>query len=297
MKIGIIGGGAWGTALASLAAKAGHQPRIGYRGTRPAGYPGTPNIASLTEEVDLVLIAVPSGSVADVIETAKPSAGSRVVLASRGLDSRTGGWMSDQLLERTPCRRVGVLAGPAQAREVVRGRPAALVVASEFEEVCAMTQEALHSEHCRIYTSADLHGVELAGAMVKVLAIAIGLVHGVEYGAGAKGVVVTRGIAETTRLGTAMGAHPQTFAGLAGVGDLVSAATSPDHPSFMAGVTLARGGTVASRILEECRALLSLAARAGVELPLTQAVLDIATCETTPTLAFDELMRRHPRQE
>lgn len=297
MNVGIIGGGAWGQALATLTAKAGHEPRIGYRGQGSVGFPGTPNIGALSKEASVLFIAVPSDSVAEVVAAAELSASSRVVLASRGLDPRTGGWMSDLILQSTPCRRVGVLAGPAQAAEVTRSRPAALVVASEFDEVCALTQRALHSEHCRIYTSDDLHGVELAGAMVKILAVAVGLVHGVDFGAGAKGVVVTRGVAETARLGAAIGANPHTFSGLAGVGDLVGATTSPDHPSFVAGVSLARGGTIASRIIEECRALLRLAEKADVELPLTQAVLSIATRETTPKLAFDELMRRDPRRE
>ena len=297
MNIGIIGGGAWGQALATLTAKAGHQPRIGYRETRPTGFPGTPNLAALAEESALILIAVPSNRVAEAVDAARPGAGAMVVFASRGLDSGTGGWMSDLVLTRSPCRRVGVLAGPAQASEVSQGRPTALVVASPFDEVCQATQRALHSEHCRLYTSRDLRGVELAGAMVKILAVAIGLVDGVDYGAGAKGLVVTRGIAETARLGAALGADPHTFSGLAGVGDLVSAAASPNHPSFSAGMSLARGGTVSGQIIDECRGVLALASGVGIELPLTRAVLGVASREVTPKLAFDELMRREARSE
>lgn len=297
MNIGIIGNGAWGGALATLVSKAGHQPRIGYREGGSGGFPGTPNFAMLSREADLVLIAVPSTSVAEVIEAAQLGAGSMVVLASRGLNPRTGGWLSDLILERTPCRRVGALTGPALASEVVRGRPTALVVASSFDEVCVAAQTALHSEHCRIYSSHDLHGVELAGAMVKILAVALGVVKGIDYGAGAMGVVVTRGIAEASRLGAALGAHPETFSGLAGVGDLVSAATSGDHPSFTAGLSLARGGTVASRTIEQTRAVLALAEVHSIALPLTEAVFAIATGEASPTLAFDELMRRGARSE
>jgi glycerol-3-phosphate dehydrogenase (NAD(P)+) len=297
MNIGIIGNGAWGGALATLVSKAGHQPRIGYREGGSGGFPGTPNFAMLSRESDLILVAVPSTSVAEVIEAAQPGAGSMVVLASRGLNPRTGGWLSDLILERTPCRRVGALTGPALASEVVRGRPTALVVASSFDEVCVAAQTALHSEHCRIYSSHDLHGVELAGAMVKILAVALGVVKGIDYGAGAMGVVVTRGIAEASRLGAALGAHPETFSGLAGVGDLVSAATSGDHPSFTAGLSLARGGAVASRTIEQIRAVLALAEVHSIALPLTEAILAIATGEASPTLAFDELMRRSARSE
>lgn len=297
MKIGIIGNGAWGQALAALVSKAGHQPRIGYREGNSGGFPGTPNLAMLSSEADLVIVAVPSTSVAEMVEAAEPGAGSMVVLASRGLNPRTGGWLSDLIVERTPCRRVGALTGPALASEVVRGRPTALVVASPFDEVCVATQAALHSEHCRIYTSHDLHGVELAGAMVKTLAVALGVVKGIDYGAGATGVVVTRGIAEASRLGSALGAHPETFSGLAGVGDLVSAATSADHPSFSAGLSLASGGSVASRTIEQTRALLGLAEAHGIDLPLTEAIYAIATGEASPRLAFDELMRREARSE
>tara|TARA_B100000579_G_scaffold356939_1_gene312764 strand:- start:145 stop:663 length:519 start_codon:yes stop_codon:yes gene_type:complete len=172
-----------------------------------------------------------------------------------------------------------------------------MVVASPFEEVCALTRAALHSEHCRIYTSSDLRGVELAGAMVKTLAVAVGVADGVNYGVGAKGVIITRGIAEASRLGAAIGAHPKTFWGLAGVGDLVSCAASEKHPSYAAGLTLARGGAISSRIIEETRALLRLAEAKGVELPLTEAVLSIATGEYGPKLAFDDLMRREARSE
>ena len=297
MNIGIIGNGAWGGALATLVSKAGHQPRIGYREGGSGGFPGTPNLAMLSREADLILVAVPSTSVAEMIEAAQPGAGSMVVLASRGLNPRTGGWLSDLILERTPCRRVGALTGPALASEVVRGRPTALVVASPFDEVCVAAQTALHSEHCRIYSSHDLHGVELAGAMVKILAVALGVVKGIDYGAGAMGVVVTRGIAEASRLGAALGAYPETFSGLAGVGDLVSAATSGDHPSFAAGLSLARGGAVASRTIEQTRAVLALAEVHSITLPLTEAILAIATGAASPTLAFDDLMRRGARSE
>ena len=288
MNIGIIGNGAWGQALATLVSKAGHQPRIGYQEGSSGGFPGTPNLAMLTSESDLVLVAVPSTQVAEMVEAARPGAGSLIVLASRGLDPVTGGWLSDLILDRTPCRRVGALTGPALASEVVRGRPTALVVASPFEQVCDITQTALHSEHCRIYSSRDLHGVELAGAMVKILAVALGMVKGVDYGAGATGVVVTRGIAEASRLGSALGAHPETFSG---------AATAPDHPSFGAGLSLAKGGTAPSRTIEQTRAVLALAEAHGIDLPLTEAIYTIAKGEASPRLVFDELMRREARSE
>ncbi len=297
MNIGIIGSGAWGRALATLIARAGHEPRIGFRGTRPSGFPGTPNLRTLAEESELLLVAVPAQGVADAIEQAQPGAGDRVVFATRGLQPDTGQWLTDVVIENTACRRVGSLAGPAMASEVVRGRPTALVVASAFDDVCQSTQDALHSEHCRVYTTHDLRGVELAGAMVSVLAVAVGIADGINLGIGARGVIITRGIAEATRLGAALGASPQTFSGLAGIGDLVSCASHPDHPCFAAGAAVARGGAAPTRMIAEARAVLKLAERHGVDLPLTQATLSIISGNTRPMLAFDDLMRRDARPE
>ena len=297
MNVGIIGGGAWGRALATLVAGAGHLARVGTRGTRPKGVASTPNLGALARESDLLIMAVPSDSAADAVDAVHPDAACMVLFAGRGMNTRDGGWMSDYLMAQTPCRRVGVLAGPALASEVVAGRPTALLVASPYEVVCQAAQRALHSEHCRLYTSSDLRGVELSGAMVRALAIAVGIADGLDYGIGARGVIITRGIAEATRLGTAIGADPKTFSGLAGVGDLVSCATSPEHPSHIAGVALARGGSISSRLISEMRALVALGESEGVDLPLTNAALTIATGGDRPRLVFDGLMRRAARSE
>jgi glycerol-3-phosphate dehydrogenase (NAD(P)+) len=297
MRVGIIGSGAWGRALATLVARAGHSPRIGYRSTPPGGFPGTPNLDTLVAESDLTILSVPAESVKSVIEQCAPSAKSRVVIATRGLQPVSGEWLSDLVISMSPCRRVGSLAGPALAAEVVRNRPCGMVVASPFDEVCTLTQEALHSEICRIYTSNDMRGVELSGAMVLVLSMAVGLTVGLDLGIGSRGIVITRGIAEATRLGAALGAHPQTFAGLAGLGDLVSCATHHDHPSFAAGLALARGASCPDRFCQDAAAVLSLAQRNGVEMPLTAAVAAIAAGELFPKLAFDGLMRREARSE
>ena len=133
--------------------------------------------------------------------------------------------------------------------------------------------------------------------MVRALAVAVGIADGLDYGIGARGVIITRGIAEATRLGTAIGADPKTFSGLAGIGDLVSCATSPQHPSHVAGVALARGGTISSRLIAEMRALVALGSTKGLELPLTSAALLIASGEDRPRLVFDGLMRRAARPE
>ena len=297
MNVGIIGNGPWGQALATLCAKAGNQARIGFRGPRPVGFPGTPNLAALASEADLLLIAVPARSVEEVVLAAELDASMRVVLATRGLVPVTGDWLTNLVVSQTPCRRVGVLTGPAVSSEVVEGRPTALVAASEFDEVCAATQQAFHSEQCRIYSSHDLRGVELAGAMVRVLGIALGVAEGVNMGIGSRGVIVTRGLAEATRLGLALGAQAQTFSGLAGVGDLVTCASSIEHPGMAAGLSLVRGQGASNHIVDEAKAMLTLAERHKVEMPLTEAVVGIATGRMRPRLAFDALMRRSARPE
>ena len=276
MIVGIVGSGAWGRALATLTAEAGNQPRVGYRGRPPGGFPGTPNLAALVAEADLTLVAVPPASVREVVRAARPGPGARVVIAARGVEPGTGAWLSDLVLEESAARRVGALAGPALAAEVLKRRPSAMVVASPYEEVCALAQRALHSPLCRIYTSRDLRGVELAGAMVQVLSVAVGVADGLDLGVGVRGVVVSRGLAEATRLGAALGAQPATFAGLAGVGDLVSCASHPDHPAS---------------------AMLKLASDHEVGLPITEAIAAIASGRFTARLAMDALMRRDARAE
>ena len=297
MNVGIVGNGAWGQALATLVAKAGHQPRIGFRGTRPTGFPGTPNLPALAAESDVIVIAVPAHSVQQVVSDLHLDAGHRVVLASRGLVPETGEWLSDLVIRGTSCRRVGVLAGPAVASEVVSGKPTALVVASAFDEVCSLTQTALHSGQCRVYSSHDMRGVELSGAMVRVLGVALGIAEGGDLGVGSKGVIVTRGLAEANRLGAVLGARANTFSGLAGVGDLVTTASSTNHPGMAAGIAVARGGVIDEPILNEARSVLALAARHDVEMPLSRAVVAICTGEMRPRLAFDDLMRRAARPE
>jgi len=192
---------------------------------------------------------------------------------------------------------VGALAGPALAAEVVNRRPSALVAASSFDEVCTLAQQALHSAICRVYTSHDLRGVELAGAAVGVLAVAVGMADVLNLGVGVRGVIVTRGLAEITRLGAALGAQEATFAGLAGVGDLVASGSHPEHPGYQAGARLGRGSGGDAVILRNAKAVLTLARRNDVDLPLTAAIAAIAAGELRPRLAIDMLMRRDARPE
>jgi len=297
VNIGILGSGNWGRALASLAAEAGHRARIGYRGRPPGGFPGSPNLAALTSESELILVAVPPAAVREVIRTARPGPGAKVIIACRGLEPGTGGWLSDIVTAESACLRVGAMTGPAIAAEVMARRPAAMVVASPFQEVADLCQEALHSPICRIYTSSDMRGIELAGAAVSVLSMAVGVAEGLKLGVGVRAVIVTRGIAETVRLGRALGADPETFRGLAGVGDLIAAASLPDHPGTAAGLRMARGGVADADTRSKAEAVLALGRRHNIELPLVEAVAAIAAGKLKPRLAIDMLMRREATRE
>ena len=297
MIVGILGSGSWGRALATLVAEAGHQPRIGYRGAPPGGFPGSPNLAALTAESELVLVAVPPINVREVVRQARPGPQSRVVVATRGLLPETGAWLSDVVQQESAAIRVGALAGPALASEVLKRRPSALVVASAYDEVANRTQEALHSALCRVYTSRDLRGVELCGALVLVLAAAVGVADGLDLGVGVRGVVVSRGLAEGARLGAALGASAATFAGLAGVGDLVSCASMPEHPTYAAGLRMGRTGKPEPEVAAMAGALVVLARQYKVDVPLTEGVTAIASGKLAPRLAMDALMRRDARAE
>lgn len=297
MIVGVIGSGPWGRALATLAAEAGNQPRIGYRKQPPRGFRGTPNLAALAREVELLLVAVPPSELRQMVRDARPGPGNRVVIASRGLEPDSGQWLSRVITEESRCLRVGALTGPALAAEVLARRPSAMVAASQFDEVAQLAQAALHSPICRVYTSSDLVGVELAAAMVRVLAVAVGMADGLQLGVGVQGVVVTRGLAEARRLGAALGASDGTFAGLAGVGDLVACGNHPEHPGYSVGMKLARTQGADHAIAAEAAALLALAERHGVNLPLTQAIAAIASGKLEPRLAIDMLMRRDATAE
>lgn len=296
MKVAILGSGAWGRALATLVAEAGHRPHIGYRGRPPGGLPGSPNLAGLVRDADLVLVAVPAAAVREVLKAARPGPRDQVVIASRGLEPGSGGWLSDIVTAETACLQVGTLAGPAVAAEIMQRQPSAQIVASRYDAVTARAQSALHSASCRVYTSSDLRGVELAGACVATYAVVMGLADAMNQGVSVRGVVVTRSLAEATRLGRALGAEEGTFAGLAGVGDLVAAGSSPAHPGYAAGLRLGRGESGPPTLAQDVAALLGLAERHDIEMPILQALAAILAGKLRPRLAIDMLMRREAKR-
>ena len=292
MNIGILGSGRWAKALAILAAEAGRQARIGYVGKPPGGFPGSPNIAAVAKEADLILIACLPRDFREMVKRAQLGPSSEVMIASRGIEPQSGKWLSDIIGEESAAKRIGVLGGPALAEEVLKKRPNAMVVSSAFDALQLKTQQALLSPICRIYLSYDVRGVELAAMMVDALTMALGIVDSLNQGVGVRGVIVTRGIAEAARLGRAYGAQDNTFFGMAGVGDVVACSSSKTHKYYVAGRDLGAGRGIPITRLETLQALCKLGDDKQIELPLTKALTAIALGKLRPRLALDMLMRR-----
>ena len=327
-QIGVIGAGAWGTTLALRFADAerpvtlrAHSAEANDRLAHERenkrylpGYPFPPNVRIATDDAYLsephrfYVVAVPS---AHVRETVRGLAGSLyggvpVLSVTKGIEQHTSLRMSQVIEEELPGRPVAVLSGPNLAAEIASGKPAGSVVASASPELAAEFAQVLSSERFRIYTNRDVIGVELAGALKNVVALAAGMVDGLAFGDSAKAGIITRGLAEMTRLGAAAGAHPLTFAGLAGVGDLIATCMSPLSRNRRAGELLAAGRPwrelsssihgVAEGVYSVSGAL-RMAAAYGVEMPIAAQVEAVIHRGRAPLEAVAELMSRQPKDE
>ncbi len=321
-KIAVIGAGSWGTTVAALAAAnaptvlwARHPSVVtSILDTRanPAYLPGTELPADLgaTSELDeavdgadLVVMAVPSHGFRDVFTALAPSmaAGTPVLSLTKGLEQGSQLRMTEVIEDVRPGTVTGMLTGPNLASEVAAGQPTAALVAIPDESLATWIQGLLMSPTFRVYTSPDVVGCEIAGASKNVLAVAAGISDGLGFGDNTRAALITRGLAEMGRLGVAIGADPMTFAGLAGVGDLVATCTSTRSRNRTVGFALGRGRTL-EEILGEmhmvaegvktARPVVELAAARGVELPIATEVVAVIDGTRTPTSAMAELMLR-----
>lgn len=297
MRVGILGGGRWGQALGRLAQAAGNEPYIAYAGKAPPHVlPSTERARDVTEACDLVLVAVSASRLRDVIRDAAPHPGNRIVVAGRGIEPGTGVMLTDVVLQESDAVRVGALGGPAPVEEILNGGLCAGVVASEYDEVCRLTTEALHSTRYRVYASDDLRGLQLVGAAMPVLAAMLGHTRSLRgAGVGMHALVLSRGLAELGRLARAMGADESTLYGLAGVGDLEAVHARPGMPYYEAGRTLADKGE-ADGPWGLAEALLALAEQHGTELPLIQGLVDIVGGADS-VVAVQRLMSRRSARE
>jgi glycerol-3-phosphate dehydrogenase (NAD(P)+) len=330
-QVAVIGAGAWGTALAIQAVRAGHAPRLWVfeaellgliRSTRenPWHLPGVrlPDpvrpVASLADAAvgaDLVIVAVPSHAFRRVVEDLAPhlAEDARVLSAAKGLEEARLARMSEVLVELLPKparEQVAVLSGPTFALEVAEDRPTAAVLASHDAGLARALQAALATPTFRLYTQGDVAGVELGGALKNVMAIAAGIADGLDLGQNARAALLTRGLAEMTRLGVALGARARTFAGLAGVGDLILTCTGQLSRNRSLGLALAQGQSLAAwqagtRSVAEgvrtTRAALSLAQKTGVPAPIATEVGAVLFEGKPPRTALGALLAREPRPE
>jgi len=295
MKVGILGGGTWGQALARLVMAAGHEPLIAYRDVKPPQMlPSSDDPPAVSEQCELLIAAVSASELRRAIQLAQPGPQHRVVVAGRGVEPGSGAWLTDVVLQESDALRVGALVGPSPVDEILNGGLCAGVVASAYDEVRQRLTTALHSSRYRVYESHDLTGVQLAGAVVPVMATLLGVARNLRgAGVGVHALVLTRGLAEVRRLTEAVGADPTTFSGLAGVGDLVAAQGRDGHPHYDAGKALAGGDlTVGPQSL--ARTLVAMARDHHVELPLIEALVGIY--DGLPPVEAVQLLMARPAQ-
>jgi len=329
MNVVIIGSGAWGTTLAGLVTRAGSKATLVVRNPEtyrslskrrrhPVSLPGytLPTEVQLARSIedaldtgpDLVIVAVPTAAIDDVGEVlARSHYRGPIVTATKGLDPDTLRTASDRICDAIEDElRLAVLSGPNLANEIAAGLPAAAVVAAHDAPVSQVVRRALMSDGYRVYTSSDVTGVEIAGALKNVIAIGAGIADGMNAGQNAKAAYMTRGIAEMARLGVACGANPMTFAGLAGIGDLMATCNSEQSRNHTVGRGLAMG-----RPLEEIlagmhevaegvpttKAALRLGKVKGVEMPIVAQLAAIMYEGLAPEDAIAELMAREATGE
>jgi len=325
--ISIVGGGSWGTALAiHLAKNAGavrlwaREPEVveGIRARRrspwylpdvdiPAGVAATTDAAEAVNGASVVVVAVPSEFFAATLKSVGPlSDAVPIVTATKGFDPERHVRMSEVVGEQFPRARVAALSGPTFAREVALGRPTAAVIASRDDGLAATPQRTLGSREFRLYANRDVVGVETGGALKNVMAIATGLVDGLGLGENARAALITRGLAEMTRLAVALGGAPATLSGLAGLGDLVLTCTGSLSRNRQLGIALTRGETVAAveretrMVAEGVRTVtsaLALARRHSVSMPICEEVGAVLFEGKAPTEALTSLLERPLRRE
>lgn len=323
-----LGNGGWGTALALVALRNGAVVRMWgiepdyVEETRrlrknPRYLPGValPEALELTSDAaeaaagaQLLVSAVPTQYLRETMTRLAPAlpADTPVLSVSKGIEVDTLARPTEILAETLGERPLAVLSGPSHAEEVARGNPTSLVVASADEGVRKSVQQLFSDDRFRVYSSPDLLGVELAGAVKNVIAIAAGISHGLELGDNATAALLTRGAAEIARLGRALGADPRTFAGLAGIGDLIATCTSRHGRNRGVGERLGRGERIDDIIgsmvqvaegVPTTRGVVELAARAGIEMPISEQVRQVLFEGRRPREALQELMSRTPRPE
>ena len=329
-RIAVLGAGAWGTALAlSLARRGGHQLSLWAHSPAhaedladsgenlrylpgfilPADVRVTAKLDDAIRGAEVILCVTPAQAMRSVMEGLAPTLkpGQILLSASKGIEERTFLRMAQIAAEHAPDNAFGTLGGPSFAQEVAAGMPTAITIATEYADLGKRLQDDFSSASLRVYRNEDVIGTELGGALKNVIALAAGVVTGLELGANSGAALITRGMAEITRLAMACGGRRETLAGLAGMGDLVLTCTGGLSRNRTVGVELGKGrhlpeilaglkGKVAEGV-KSTTAALGLAARYGVEMPITEQMAAILHQDKPPRDAIRELMARPGRTE
>lgn len=329
-RAGVFGMGTWGTAFSLVLADAGtdvviwgRRPELCEAVNRvrrnpeylpdielPDAVRATADPREAASDADIIAIAVPSQTLRGNLSAWVPLLPPGAVLVSlmKGIELGTAKRMSEVIREvaAVPAERVAVVSGPNLAGEIAQRQPAASVVACVDESRAQQVQQACHSPFFRPYTNTDVVGTELGGAVKNVIALAVGMAEGLGFGDNSRASVITRGLAETARLGGALGADPYTFSGLAGLGDLVATCSSPLSRNRTFGEKLGRGMSVAEIMastrqvaegVRSCESVLDLAHRVGVDMPIVEAVTYVVRGELTPTEMVRSLLSRATKPE
>ncbi|WP_044501070.1 NAD(P)H-dependent glycerol-3-phosphate dehydrogenase [Nostoc sp. PCC 7107] len=302
ITIAILGAGAWGTALANLAAANGHSVRLWSR-------QGTKTLEAVIQDAHIVLSAISMKGVrivASQVQSYLLSPETIFVTATKGLDPQSSATPTQIWQAAFPHHAVVVLSGPNLSAEIQQSLPAATVVASNNITAAERVQLIFSAPRFRVYTNPDPLGVELGGTLKNVIAIAAGVCDGLQLGTNAKAALVTRGLTEMVRIGNFLGAKTETFYGLSGLGDLLATCNSPLSRNYQVGYQMACGQSLTNILanlpgtaegVNTCQVLMQLAQKQNIYMPITEQVYRLLQGEVTPQQALDELMLRDIKPE
>ncbi len=327
MNISVIGSGTWGCALASILRDKGNDvtlwsyfleesEELKKNGkaknlenfVMPDGIEYTSDIKTATIEKDVIVLVTPSSAVSATAENMSPYVknGAVIVCASKGFDSDTQKTLTETIKDKIPQANVAALSGPSHAEEVAQKMPTTLVAAADLREIREMIQGLFMTDYLRVYTNEDVLGVEIGGALKNVIALCAGISDGLGLGDNAKAALMTRGISEISRLGTAMGAKSTTFGGLSGIGDLIVTCTSMHSRNRRAGILIGQGKTT-DEAMKEVNMVVEgvyatkeahrLSCKLGVEMPITQEVYNVLFEGKAARDAVYDLMTRNRKNE
>jgi glycerol-3-phosphate dehydrogenase (NAD(P)+) len=329
MKIGFIGAGRWGISLALILNRKGQTikmweynaervsnlnktrriPDLPENVTLPESIIITNNLAEVVKDAEILIFVITSQtlrSAADAVLKSQPNSRAILVSAVKGIEQNTLKRMSEILKEKFHGSKPVILAGPGIPYEVVTGLPTSLVAASDDTKACAKVQELFSFENLRVYSHSDMIGVELGAALKNVIAIAAGICDGLDLGINAKAALLTRGLAEISRLGLAMNANPLTFAGLSGMGDLIVTSFSHHSRNRQVGNELAKDKKLADIMVNLCgvaegiettRSAIALATKFHIEMPLTEEIGRILFENASPKESLNRLLKRKLKSE